>query len=138
VAASGGGMRVLRVVALMATVAGGVGSVAFTVLAGRRTPRLLLVVFVIWVLSPFVALAWANLRSARWSAATRAALQCVTLVVVLASLAIYGDVIVVAPPGSPNAFKFVVVAPASWLLMAIVVAIAALVSRRLSLRRSRP
>lgn len=130
----GGILGLLRAVALVAVVAGAVGSFGLMLRAGQRTPRLLLVLFTIWVLSPFVGLAWANIVSKRWSVLTRATLYCVTLVLTLGSLAIYGDVVVVAPPGSPNAFKFVVVAPGSWLIMAIVVPMAALVSRRVSPR----
>lgn len=123
----------LRAVALLAVVTGAVGSVGLMLRAGRSAPRLLLVLFVIWVLSPFVALAWANMVSKRWSVLTRATLSCVTLVITLGSLVIYGDV-VLPPAGSPRAFVFVVVPPGSWLLMAIVVPIAALISRRLSHR----
>jgi hypothetical protein len=119
---------------LIAVVVGAVGSVGLMLRAGQRSPRLLLVLFTIWVLSPFVALAWANVVSRRWSVLTRATLYGVTLVVTLGSLALYGDVVKVTSPGSPNAFVFVVVAPGSWVLMTVAVAIAALVSRRLSRR----
>ena len=129
----GGFPGLLRVVALISVVAGAAGSVGLMLRAGRSTPRLLLVLFVIWVLSPFVALAWANLVSKRWSVLTRATLYCVTLVITLGSLTIYGD-IVLPPAGSPRAFVFVVVPPGSWLLMTIVVPIAALISGRLSRR----
>jgi len=121
-------------VAFIAVVVGAVGSVGLMLRAGQRSPRLLLVLFTIWVLSPFVALAWANVVSRRWSVLTRATLYGVTLVVTLGSLALYGDVVRVTPPGSPNAFVFVVVAPGSWVLMTVAVAIAALVSRQLSRR----
>jgi hypothetical protein len=120
-------------VALIAVAAGAVGSAGLMHRADQRTPRFLLVLFFIWVLSPFVALAWANLVSKRWKVPTRAALYCVTLVVTLASLAFYGK-LVLPPPGSPRAFVFVAVPPASWLLMTIVVSIAALISRRRSQR----
>ena len=83
----------------------------FMLRAGQRTPRFLLVLFTVWVLSPFVGLGWANMVSNRWSVVTRAALYAVTLVLALGSLAIYGDVLVVAPSGSPPAFVFVVVSP---------------------------
>jgi len=127
---AGGFLGLLRVVALIAVVAGAVGSLVLMLRAGRSTPRLLLVVFVIWVLSPFVALLWANMVSKRWSVVTRTTLYCVTLVVTLGSLAFYGELVVVKPPGSANAFLFVVVPPGSWLLMTIVVPIAAFISRR--------
>jgi hypothetical protein len=129
----GGFLGLLRAVARIAVVAGAVGSVGLTLRAGRSTPRFLLVLFVIWVLSPFVALAWANTVSKPWPVLTRATLDCVTLVVTLGSLAIYGSV-VLPPAGSPRAFVFVVVPPGSWLLVALSVPIAALVSRRLSHR----
>jgi hypothetical protein len=125
---SGRVLGILRIVALIAVVAGSVGSVGLMLNAGRNTPHLLLVLFVIWVLSPFAALAWANVVSKRWSVPIRAALYCVTFVIVLGSLAIYGDVLVIAPQGSANAFRFVITPPVSWLLLVIVVSIAALVS----------
>ena len=46
----------LRAVALIAVVVGTVGAVGLTLQAGRSTPRLLLVLVVLWVLSAFVAL----------------------------------------------------------------------------------
>jgi hypothetical protein len=128
-----GFLGLLRGVARIAVVVGAVGAVGLMLRAGRSTPRLLLALFIIWVLSPFVALAWGHMAATRWSVATRATLYCVTLVVTLGSLAIYGDV-VVPPVGSPRAFVFVVVPLGSWLLMTIVVPIAALISRRLSRR----
>lgn len=116
----GGYLGLLRTMARIAVVTGAVGSVGLMLRAGRRTPRLLLVLFVIWVLSPFVAIAWANMVSKRWSVLTRATLYCVTLVLTLGSLAIYGD-LVLPPAGSPRAFVFVVVPPVSWVLLTIVV-----------------
>jgi hypothetical protein len=121
----------LRAVARIAVVAGAVGSVGLMLREGRSTPRLLLVAFVFWTVSPFVGLAWANMVAMRWSVPTRATLYCVTLVLTLGSLAIYGG-LVSPPPGSARAFVFVAVPPASWLLMVIFVPIAALISRRLS------
>jgi hypothetical protein len=128
----GGFLDRLRAVALIAVVAGAAGSVGLMLQAGGRTPRLLLVLFVIWALSPFVALGWANMVSTRWSAITRATLYGVTLLITIGSLAIYGG-LVSPPAGSPGAFVFVIVPPASWLLVTMV-PIAALISRRLSRR----
>ena len=101
----------------------------FVLYAGQRVgaPRLLLGLFAMWVVSPFVVLAAGCVASKRWSALTRAALYGVTPVVAVASLAIYGAVAFGAP--RPKTAVFVIVAPASWLLIAIVVATAAIVSR---------
>lgn len=62
---------------------------------------------------------------------TRAALYGVMLVVTLGSLAIYGDD-AMGHRTAKAAFVYVAVPPASWLLTAIVVPIAALISRRQS------
>lgn len=119
---------VLRAVALIAVGAGGVGSVGLMLRASQHPPRFLLVLFVIWVLSPFVALAWTNLVSKHWSLLIRTTLYGVTVVITLASLAIYGG-LVLPPAASPRAAIFVAVPPASWLLMTIAIVIAALISR---------
>ena len=130
----GGFLGLLHAAALIAVLAGAVGSVGLMLHAGHRNPsRLLLVLFALWVLSPFIALVLANMVSKRWSVLTRAALYTVMLVLAVGSLAIYGDV-ALGPPRTKTAFVFVVVPPASWLLIAIVVRVSALVSGRPSPR----
>lgn len=125
-------LGLLRVVALIAVIAGAAGSVGLMLWVGRRNPsRLLLALFVIWDVAPFIALVLADIVSKRWSALTRATLYVVMLILALSSLAIYGDV-VLRPPRSQPAFRFLVVPLASWLFMTIVVAMAAQISRRLS------
>ena len=124
----------LRAVSLVAVVAGAVGSLGFMFRAGQRTPRFLLVLFTIWVVTPFVALLWANIVSKRWSVVTRATLYGVTLVVALGSLALYGGLVDLRPKGASNAFLFVLVPPVSCVLVAIVVSMAAAISGRLSRR----
>jgi hypothetical protein len=129
-----GFLGLLRAAALLAVLAGAAGSFGLMLHAGRRNDsRILLVLFTIWVLSPFVALVLADVVSKRWSVLTRATLHSVMLVLTLGSLAIYGDV-AFGPPRAKTAFVFIVVPPASWLLMATAVPIAALVSGRLSRR----
>ncbi len=122
--------------ALLVPVAGAVGSVSLMLRAGHRNDsRILLALFAIWVLSPFVALVLANLISTHWSAFTRATLHCVMLILTLGSLAIYANM-VSTPTGSKLAVPFLVVPLGSWLLITIVIPMAALLSRRLS--RFRP
>jgi len=65
----------------------------------------------------------------------RAMLYGVVLVLTVTSLAIYVDV-ALGPPRTKTAFVFVVVPPASWLLIAITISIGALNSRRRSARSS--
>jgi hypothetical protein len=126
-------LGLLHPVALAAVVLGAVGSVALILWIGHRNPsRLLLTLFVIWDLSPFVALILADMVSKRWPVSTRATLHIVMLVVALSSLALYADVVL--RPRPQPAFMFLVVPFGSWLLITIVVPVAALISRRLSRR----
>lgn len=127
-------MRALRTAALIAVLAGAVGSLGFLLHTGRHTPRLLLALFVGWVLSPFAALIWANVVSKHWAAVTQATLYATMLVLTLGSLPIYATVALGFSSTRPAAV-FLLVPLASWLLSAIVVAIAALMSGRVSGRR---
>lgn len=127
-----GFLRLLRGVALIALVVGAAGSLALMLPAGHP-PLLLRALFIGWVLSPFVGLAVAFIASKRRSVPARATLYGVTLVIALGSLASYAGMIPM-PPGSRPAFVFLVTPFGSWLLLAIAVAIATLVSRSLSRR----
>ena len=127
-------LDLLRAVALLAAVAGAAGSLGLMLRAGERTPRFLLVLFTIWVLSPFAALLWANMVSKRWSVLTRATLYCVTFIITLGSFAVYSEWVDVKPAGAASAFLFVAVPPASWVMMTIVVSSAAFLERRRSHR----
>jgi hypothetical protein len=123
--------RFLRVAALGAIPIGAIGSLGFTLYVGHRnSSRILLAFFTVWVLSPFVGLAVAHVFSKRWADYVRSILYGVTLVLALASLAIYGDVAFGMPRAKP-AFMFLAVPVASWLIVASAVAFGA-VSHRLT------
>jgi len=125
---------ILRAVALSVLLIGATGSLVIMLREGQDTPRFLLILFTIWVLSPFAALFWANMVSKHWSVVVRAALYCVMLIVALGSLAIYSELIDVRPARSANAFLFVAVPPLSLLFVAIIIPMAAFLSGRLSRR----
>ena len=134
VTAEPGLLALTRRAALIAVLAGAAGSLGLMFRAGRRqNSKILLLLFAIWVLSPFVALVRANVVSKRWPILIRAALYSVMLVLTLGSLAIYGEV-AFGYATAKVGFVFLVVPLASWLLIAIVVAIAALISSRVSRR----
>jgi hypothetical protein len=118
-----GGLAVLRAAALVAVAAGAAGSLGLMLIAGHP-PLFLRLLFAIWVLSPFAALAAAHAVSSHWSRPTRATLYSLTLAVTLVSLSIYGTV-ALGPPRPQEAFVFVVVPPASWLLIAVALPLAA-------------
>ncbi len=126
-------LRPLRAAALAALLAGAAGSVALLALAGRHAPPVLWAPFLVWVLSPFVILLFAERILKRWPLPTRGALYGVMLAVAVGSLAVYIDD-AFGHRRPQAAFVYVAVPPASWLLIAIVLAIAALVSRRRSRR----
>ncbi|HWC64447.1 MAG TPA: hypothetical protein VG777_00075 [Thermoanaerobaculia bacterium] len=111
----------LRTAALAAATLGAAGSVALMLRAGRGNPsRVLILMFVVWVLSPFVLCVAADLLGKRWPASARMALHAATIVVALVTLAVYGGV-VLGPPRPKIARFFLLVPPASVLFAAIVV-----------------
>ena len=132
-----GWLSLLRGAALIAVPAGGAGSVGLMLRAGRHNDsRVLLLLFGIWVLSPFVASLLANVVFKHWSVVTRATLYVTMFVLTLGSLAIYGDV-AFGHPRLKTGFAFLVVPFASWLLIAVIVAMARVISGGL-LRRGKP
>ena len=132
---SDGMSDLLRTLALIAVVAGTVGSEILVIRMGGRSQPLLTIIFVVWIFLPFAALAWANVVSKGWPVLTRGALYFTSLIISLGALAFYGGVIL-SPKGSPRAFAFVMGPLASWALMVIVVPLAGVISRR-SRRRDR-
>jgi hypothetical protein len=125
-------MNGLRAAAMVAVVAGAVGSIYLTLYVGRGGHSTILMgLFVLWDLSPFAALAVVNVVSRSWPVLTRATLYAAMLMVTAGSLAIYGEV-AFGPPRPQPAFAFLVVPLASWLLVAMTVAIAGFVSGRRS------
>lgn len=122
---------VLRALAFIAALLGAAGSVGSVLWTGRQQEsRILLLLFCLWALSPFMALLLANVASRRWSVVSRATLHGVMLVFSLVTLAIYGNVSL-GPPKGKSAFLFIVVPPASLLLLAIIVPLTALTFGRL-------
>ena len=125
----------MRRTALMTLAGGAAGSFALMLYSGRHAPLFLIVLFTIWVLSPFAALVLADAVSKRWSDVTRQALNGAMLLVAVASLIVYGAD-AMRPPRSQAAFVFVIVPPVSWLLAAVIITSAAVISRGRSRRGS--
>jgi GNAT superfamily N-acetyltransferase len=121
-------LALLHAAALAAVVAAAGGSVGLMVWVGRHHPSsVLLLLFALWVVSPFMGLQLADRFSKRWSVRTQATLHSVTLTLALGSLAIYWYV-ALRPPTPRPAFVFLAVPLASWLLMATAVPAAARLS----------
>src|SRR5436853_208193 len=79
----------MRPFAFVALIAGAGGSIGLMLHAKQHPPLFLLVLFTIWVLSPFIAFGIALLRSKRWTTPMQAALHLVTFAVALLSLLVY-------------------------------------------------
>jgi hypothetical protein len=97
--------------------------------AGSRQRSLLLILlFTGWVLSPFVALAAANMRSRGWQPLLRTALYGTMIGVSFISLSIY--TLHAIAGGMKAGFIYLVVPAACWLLIALSLGTAALVLPR--------
>ena len=119
----------VRTGAILAAIIGGAASVALMLWVARRNPSVLLkALFTIWVLSPFVGELVMASVARRWTVRVRLALQWATLLIAVASVAIYADA-VIRPPASTAAFRFVVTPVASWLLIAAVLTVTAFTNR---------
>jgi len=116
-------------VARIALFAGAAGSVALMMRASARQRSILLILlFTSWVVSPFLALALANLRSATWQPSTRTALYGTMVGVTFISLSVYA--LQAMLPGMKAGFIYLVVPAACWLFIAIAFATTAALSQR--------
>jgi len=116
---SGGGSRgLLRGAARIALAIGAAGSLALMFRVGRNNPSVVLMgLFTIWALSPFVALLAVDAIWKRRPAPVRATLYVLMLIIAVGSLAVYAAV-ALGPPRPKPAFFFLAVPFASWLLIA--------------------
>lgn len=105
----------LRRTAHGALAVGAVGSVALLLRAGRSSSPALIAMMAAWVLAPLIALAAAQVVSARWPILASPRVHWLTIVVALGSLAAYGFDAV--KPHTPRAFMFVAVPLACWLFV---------------------
>ena len=117
-------MRLLRALALIAILAGAVGSVYFMLRVGHNQKSIvLLVLFFGWDVAPFAALGWA-IVSRRWLPAGQVMVYITALVVAVVSLFVYYRV-AYGPPIPQPASRFLMVPVFSWLLIAATVFLAA-------------
>ncbi len=123
----GSGVKTLT--RLLMVAAAVVGVTAMFIVGRHQRSILLIVLFTGWVLAPFVALALLNARSRKWRASTRSTLQGGTLLISLGALAMYVSA-VVRPLKSQPASTFILVPLASWVVLVVVAAIAAVQARR--------
>lgn len=119
----------LRSAALIAVVVGAISSIGLWRRAPQHPPALLALLFVIWILAPFAIMGAANLFSPRWPRPVQVTLCFVTLLATTASIAIYLDDHIAHRTTHPAAV-WVAVPPASVIISAIAIAVAALMAKR--------
>jgi hypothetical protein len=109
---------------------GAVGSLGFTVYAGRHNPSVLLIVlFAGWVVSPFAGLWLAERNAERVPRGIAASMRGSALVIMVCSLGIYGAT-VISGPGHQTTFAFLAVPAASWLAIVPLLIASRIVARR--------
>jgi len=114
--------NLLHIIAFIVLFAGAIGSLVLMFNAGRNQNSILLIVlFIGWVISPFVGLFIAEMISKRWLPKTRLAIFWLIIFITLASLIFYSGALNV--PGTKPAFKFLIVPLISWILILIIVPI---------------
>jgi hypothetical protein len=104
--------------ARIAILAGVIVSNAITLYQGRHNAHLWVTIgFVAWVTAPYILFSWATEKSVHWAPEGRRALQWLTILFVLVSLAFY--VLGAFGPPRPQPVKFLVMfPPIAWILTA--------------------
>ncbi len=120
----------MRKIAFVMLFVGAVSSLGLTLNAGRHTPFFLLVLFVGWVLSPYITLLFVNIASKRWRFITPVTLYWLMLILSLGSLISYSTTI--SQHRTKPAFIFLIVPFISWILVLVVILIDAARVRKLS------
>jgi|ERR1035437_869491 hypothetical protein len=122
-------LNFLRIMSLIVMFVGAIGSLCFMFNSGRNQNSVILItLFTVWVLSPFIGLLIAHKISTRWVVLSRITLYCLMLVITFVTLISYSGVI--SPLGKKPAFKFLVVPLISWLLIVTVIPIVNRLSRK--------
>jgi ABC-type enterochelin transport system permease subunit len=119
----------IRTLALKVLIIGSVGSFGLMLYTGRHNSSVILLsLFAIWVLSPFIGLIVLNWISARWGDMLRTTLSILIICITVVSLLGYSGLL--KPPGVKPAFVFLIVPLVSWLLIGIFIALSHFISRR--------
>lgn|SRR5664279_1661300 len=121
--------RLVRRITFIIMLTGALVSLGLTLRAGRNNHSvLLMMLFGIWVFSPFMGMAVAYILSNRWTLFTRNVLYILAMVLTFISLLMYGGVW--SPTGIKPAFVFLIVPLLSWLVLAVVIPLTASRSKK--------
>ena len=122
-------LNLFRIIVLAVWAIGAGISVNLTLYAGSANKSMLLVgLFLVWVLSPFVVILVAHARYRLGPATVRIAIYCLMLVITVVSLLGYSGRL--SPTGARPAAVFLIVPLLLWVLMGIVIPVVLFRSRR--------
>jgi hypothetical protein len=103
-------------VALLLGIAGAVASLYLMFNAGRNQASVILIIlFTLWVLSPFVGLLILNKFSKRWVLSVRMTLYWLAIIMTILSVTAYSGGL--NTPDTKNAFMFLVIPFISWIII---------------------
>ncbi len=120
-------INLLRITAMIIMAIGAIGSLYIMFNASRNQKSILLIaLFTVWVLSPFIGFFLTMKISNRWTTAARTSLYWLMIILTISSLIAYGGAF--NTPQTKNAFRFLVVPFLLWLILII----AFLITRRSS------
>ena len=115
--------NILQTMFLTALLIGAIGSLYFMFKAGSNQKSIILIgLFTVWVLSPFVGLFIANKVTSIWTAITRQLLFWLMLSLTIVSLIAYSGLMTI--PDSKPAFVFLALPFISWLVILTIFLIA--------------
>src|SRR6476660_8927388 len=112
----GNKLDLVRSLALGISTAGALGSFAMTLQAGEHDGSVILtLLFLVWVLSPFIVLIISCVHSKRWPTRARISLYTLMIITSLFTLLFYGRLLSFS--GVRLAFVFLVIPFITWILM---------------------
>jgi hypothetical protein len=121
----------IRALAIAILIAGAAASAGMVYYMGRNNKSVLLIlIFVAWVLGPFVALIGAHVISKRLPVRMRVTLPYHSFFITFASVVAYSGILL--PQGTKPAFIFIVMPVFSWVVMIITFFLAASRSKKVS------
>jgi hypothetical protein len=112
-------LKIIWIVALLSILIGAIDSLVLTLHAGNRNKSIFLpALFVLWVLSPYVALMAATLKLNRHSITSRIVLYVTAIIISLCSLLGYSGILNL--PNAKHAAIFLITPLVSWIIIIIV------------------
>ncbi|MGH2646788.1 MAG: hypothetical protein ACRDE8_04440 [Ginsengibacter sp.] len=121
----------MRTTALIVALAGAAGSLYFMFSASRKQNSIILLgLFTVWVLSPFVGLFISNKISNRWTVTAHRLFYWLIIILTIGSLVAYSGAF--NTPETKNAFIFLIVPLISWILLIVTVLTARRLSRKIN------